>query len=347
MRIAIDATPLSIPTGGVRRYTEELVRALALEYADDTFWLVSDQPFEMPDGPSNVQKGNGPPTLLDRRWWTAGLPRVLRRLSADVFHGTDFAVPYVPTRPSVMMIHDLSPWRDGLAEFTSRRVRHRTPLMLRLGLATMVITPSEAIRKEAIAHFQVPPNRAVAVPLAASELFRPVTYAARERPYFLFVGTPGPRKNLRVILEAFREIQNEAKVDLVIAGNAPGASSSQGVVYTGPLPDDALPSLYSGAMAFLYPSLYEGFGLPVLEAFRCGTMVIASKDAAVTEVAGGAAMQVEAADGAGWVVAMRAALSTDQRALWRERGLRRAADFSWRRTAVMTHEVYEEARRIY
>jgi glycosyltransferase involved in cell wall biosynthesis len=331
LRVALDATPLSVPTGGIRRYTEELVRALARLYPDDTYYLVSDQAFEMPYQASNLLPGNPPATAADRRWWAVGLARELRRLSADVFHGTDFGVPYLPTRPAVMTIHDLSPWRAGTSEFTSRRIRRRTPILLKLGLATMVITPSEAIRREAITRFKLRSDRVVAIPLAASEAFRPVMPAARERPYFLCIGAPNPRKNLELVLDAGRQLRNKANVDVVVSNE---------------VPDDDLPALYSGAIAFLYPSLYEGFGLPVLEAMQCGTMVIASKDPAVTEVAGGAAVQVDAGDERGWLAAMTAALSLENRAAWRERGLARAAAFSWEGTAMMTREVYDEARHI-
>jgi glycosyltransferase involved in cell wall biosynthesis len=343
LQVALDATPLSVPSGGIRRYTAELACALAAQFPEDTYHLLSDQPFEMPsagaagqDGQApNLRRGIGPHSKLDRRWWTVGLSLEMQRLGVDVFHGTDFATPYLPLRPSVMTVHDLSPWRCGSADQTSERVRRRTPFLLGLGLTTMVITPSEAVRRELLARFRVAPQRVVATPLAASKWFRPTPPAEPGRPYFLCVGASNPRKNLSVVQSAWQELRNKSDVDLMVAGAGE------------PIPDDALPALYSGAVALLYPSLYEGFGLPVLEAMQCGTMVIASKDPAVTEVAGGAAVQVEASDVRGWVAAMTAALSEEHRAAWRERGLARAAEFSWERTAVLTREVYDEARRLF
>ncbi len=334
LRVALDATPLSVPTGGIRRYTAELARALARQYPDDTYYLVSDQAFEMPYDAPNLRRGDSPATIADRRWWAVGLARELRKLSVDVFHGTDFNAPYLPTHPAVMTIHDLSPWRAETSRFTSRRIRRRTPILLKLGLATMIVTPSDAIRREAIARFRLRPDRVVAIPLAASEEFRPVPPATRERPYFLCVGSTNPRKNLKVVLEAGRQLRNEANVDVVVIGEAA-------------TPDAELPGLYSGAIAFLFPSLYEGFGLPVLEAMQCGAMVIASNDPAVTEVADRAALQLDADDAQGWLAAMKAALSPEIRAVWRERGLGRAAEFSWKRTAMMTREVYDEARHLF
>jgi glycosyltransferase involved in cell wall biosynthesis len=315
----------------VRRYTLELARALSAGYPEDTYYLVSDQPFEMPAGPPNLLRGRGPTNPVARRWWMAGLPRELQRLGADVFHGTDFAVPYLPLRPTVMTIHDLSPWRVESAADTSERVRFRTPLLVRLGLANMIITPSEAIRREVMEQFGVMAQRVAAIPLAASPHFRPVEAEAGSRPYFLYVGSLVGRKNVEVIESAAAQLGVEL---LMPARN-------------GRVPEEELPALYSGAAAVLYPSLYEGFGLPVLEAMQCGAMVITTKDPAITEVAEGAAVQVDPWDAGAWVAAMRAALDPEQRAVWRGRALSRAAGYSWERTAMLTREVYDEARRLF
>ena len=350
MRIALDATPLTAPTGGVRRYTEELARALAACYPDDAIYLLSDQEFEsdlltLP----NVHRGERPRSRLESKWWLWGIRRELSRIRADLFHGVDFSVPYLPLHPSVMTLHDLSPWREATADGASERVRRRTPALIGLGLATMVITPTHAIRTAAIEHFRAHPDRIVSIPLAASDRFRPTPVPANQPPYFLYVGTLEPRKNIDVILEAWRELYHTFKVELWLAGRArenfPEPASERGLQVLGAVDDERLPELYSGAVATLYPSLYEGFGLPVLEAMRCGAMVIASRDPAITEVAGGAALQADAHDRRAWLDAMACALDSTVRAGWRERALSRAAEFTWERTARLTHEVYEEVRR--
>ena len=110
MKIALDATPLTVPSGGVRRYTEELTRALCDSFPGDQFWLLSDQKIALPFARANLNAGQGPRNMLERRWWSWGLQGEISRLGIDVFHGTDFAVPYLPLRPSVMTLHDLSPW---------------------------------------------------------------------------------------------------------------------------------------------------------------------------------------------------------------------------------------------
>jgi glycosyltransferase involved in cell wall biosynthesis len=347
MRVAIEAAALGLTSGGLARYTSELSLALARAFPGDDYYLTSDQPFDMPsDAPVNLRRGGGPRNPLERRWWLWGLNRELRRLGADVVHGPDFAVPYLRRRPSVLTLHDLSPWMDPRWHHAAGRVRRRTPLLLERGIATMVVTPGEAIRKAALERFRLPPDRIVAIPEAAAPWFQPVETQPPSTPYFLFVGTLEPRKNIAALFDAWREVRRRYSVDLVLVGRTradfPPLPDAPGLRLLGELPDSALPALYSGALAFLYPSLYEGFGLPVLEAMQCGAPVIASR--AVTEAAGDAA--VYAGSPADLAAAMaEAAARPEWRAQCRARSLARAREFSWERTARRTHEVYQEARR--
>jgi glycosyltransferase involved in cell wall biosynthesis len=345
MRVAIEAASLSLTSGGLARYTSELSLALARCFPEDEFFLVSDQPFRMPSpAPVNLKCGGGPRNVMERRWWLWGLPRELARLGADLVHGPDFAVPYLSRRPSVLTLHDLSPWMDQRWHHSAHRVRRRTPLLFELGLATMVITPGEKVRRAAIERFGLRPERVVAVPEAAAHWFRPVETAPTP-PYFLFVGTLEPRKNLDMLLEAWREMRRHHAVDLVLAGrrraDAPEIRPEPGLRLAGEVADAELPALYSGALAFVYPSLYEGFGLPVLEAMQCGAPVIASR--AVEEAAGDAAIY---ADTSKELAAAMLELATrpELAAASRELSLTRAREFSWERAARMTRQVYEEAR---
>ena len=354
MTIALDATPLTVSTGGVRRYTEELALALARNFPDDRYWLISDQPFSGPeDAPLNLHCE----ISAARRWWSWGLPRALSRLQAGLFHGTDFAVPYLPQRPSVMTLHDLSPWLDRAWQPSASRVRRRTPILLRAGICTMVITPSETVRRAAIERFSLQPDRVAAVPLAASEHFRPVDAAPPATPYFLFAGTLEPRKNIHRLIEAWREVRKTREVGLVLAGRARSdfepPPSEPGLQLLGAVPDEELPGLYSGAAACVYPSLYEGFGLPVLEAMQCGALVITARDPAIMEVTGGGtairvAMHVDAEDTRALAHALAAALDAPENfAAIRAQALVRARDFSWTRTAQRTREVYDAACRFF
>jgi len=349
MKIAFDATPLTVPTGGVTRYVVELRRALESTFPQARYHFLSDQLVaRRPDWPDHGTPP--PPGRFAPKWWLAGLPLTLRRERFDVFHGTDFSVPYWRTRPSVLSLHDLSPWREVGWHIGADRVRQRTPWLLRLGRATLVLTLSEAVRREAISRFGLPPDRVVAVPLAAGPAFRLRPRNPGATPYFLFVGTLEPRKNLPFLVEAWREVWKRHRVPLVLAGrrreDGPEFSPQDGLILTGAVTEESLCDLYANALAVAYPSLYEGFGLPILEAMQSGAAVLTSHDPAVTEVAGGAAWQGDATDVSAWVEGMSACVTAPTRlAQWREAGLRRASQFSWQRTAKETRAVYEEALR--
>ncbi len=355
MRIAIEAATLTLTSGGLARYTAELSQALARCFPADEFYLVCDRPFPMPAGaPPNLKRGGGPRNAAERRWWLWGLTRELNRLGAEVIHGPDFAVPYLARRPSVLTLHDLSPWMNRRWHHAADRVRRRTPALLELGIATMVVTPGETVRKQAIERFRLNPDRVVAIPEAAAPWFAPEAPAApADPPYFLFVGTLEPRKNAAMLVEAWREVRRSHRVELIIAGRKRddfrGFSAysdeeleKEGLRWLGEVPDRDLPGLYSGALALVYPSLYEGFGLPVLEAMQCGACVIVSP--AVREAAGNAglyAATVEELASAMREVCEKPELAAERRAL----SLARAREFSWERTARSTYEVYGEARR--
>jgi glycosyltransferase involved in cell wall biosynthesis len=348
MKIALDATPLTVPSGGVRRYTEELTRALCDSFPGDQFWLLSDQKTTLPFDRPNLKAGQGPRNMLERRWWSWGLQGEISRLGIEVFHGTDFAVPYLPLRPSVMTLHDLSPWLDPGWHSESDRVRRRTPMLLRLGLATMVITPSEAIRRAAIDRFHLQRERVIAVPHAANACFRPTPGPEQRSPYLLYVGTLEPRKNIGLILDLWRELRREHAIDLVLIGRRradfPELPAEPGLRVAGLTSEQELPSLYSGAVACLYPSYYEGFGLPVLEAMQCGALMIASRDPAIMEVAAGGAVLLDIDDRLRWMDALRSAVTQSEamREI-RARALLRAGEFSWTKTARLTMAVYEHA----
>lgn len=346
MTIGLDATPLTEPTGGISRYTAELTRALATAFPNDQIWLLSDQPFPRIGG--FARYANPPGSPLTRRWWLFGLPAEIRRAGIGVFHGTGFAVPYVPVCASVLTLHDLSPWMNSTWHTEADRVRQRTPLLLRLGLATMVLTPSNAIRRAAIERFHLSADRVVHVHHAASELFRPVVAPPKTTPYFLYVGTLEPRKNLGLLLDAWREVRKRHAVDLAIAGRRredfPEIEPEPGLRLLGAVENEELPELYSGCIASVYPSLYEGFGLPVLEAMQCGAAVITSKDPAIVETSGGAALTLDAAEPAAWTEAMSALVENPElRGELQAKSLERAAEFSWIDTARRTREVYAEA----
>lgn len=329
MRVAIDATPLTLSSGGLARYTSELTQALSAQFPEDEYTLVSE------------------PEPL---WWLCGVQREMTRLGSNLFHGTNFEVPYLPTRPSVMSLHDLSPWMDPTWHHAADRVRNRTPALIKLGIATMIVTDSESIRIQAIDHFRIHPDRIVSVPLAASARFRPANCPPPAHPHFLYVGTLEPRKNIPLLLEAWRPVRDKYGIELLLAGRRradfPALPDEPGLRILGEVSDDDLPALYSQALAFVYPSLYEGFGLPVLEAMQCGACVIASTDLAIAEVIGDAGVGLDPRNPRPWTEALLAcARGGDWLNRRRAQSLARARHFSWERTARLTREVYTEAQR--
>jgi glycosyltransferase involved in cell wall biosynthesis len=236
--------------------------------------------------------------------------------------------------------------------------------------ADAVITPTETVRREVCEHLNVSPSKVFAVAEAPRACFAPTefeeTESVRRRlgvgPEFLLaVGTVEPRKNLRVALRAFEEVLRARPgggLQLVVAGGrgwmtgplleALEKSPARGrVVLTGYVSDEDLRALYSSCRAFLYLSLYEGFGLPPLEAMSCGAAVIAGRASAVAEVTDGAARLVspDCAEEAAAAVLELLEVEGARRALT-EAGLRRASDFSWSRAARETLKVYEEAFRL-
>ena len=150
-----------------------------------------------------------------------------------MFHGTNFAVPYLPTRPSVLSLHDLSPWMDPGWHHNADRVRGRTPPLIGLGMATMILTDTEAVRRQAIDYFRIHPDRIVAAPLAASNRFRPAPASQPRHNYFLFVGTLEPRKNIPFLVDAWRPVRDRHGIELVLAGRSredfPGLSNEPGL----------------------------------------------------------------------------------------------------------------------
>lgn len=383
MRIALDATPLTVPSGGTRRYVVELTRALAAQFPNDEFHLLSDQtswerPAEFRNFPNIVTAA---PSWRGFRgmWWSSGLAWESRRRGIEIFHGTDFSIPYLPLRPSVMMVHDLSPWKRGPARARDAgRVRSRTPYLLRM--ATMILTPTEAIRRELSRAFGVSPARIRAVPLAAASSFGAASQAAPEsdtkktwgtketgetgdtkgegggrpqipKPYLLSVGTREPRKNIARLIEAWRIVKrSRPSLGLVLAGAA-GADDAPyrqepGLHVLGRLADIEIRDLLNRTAVFVYPSLYEGFGLPVVEAMQAGAAVITSRDPALVEVSASAAMHADATCTRALARAIGQVLDSEiLRNRLREQGKRRALQFSWRATARRTRATYVEAIR--
>jgi glycosyltransferase involved in cell wall biosynthesis len=364
MRIGIDARLLGEPRSGIGRYTGALLEALARLAPAEDWRLYVDRPGVA--GPAGMTVRCLPwPQRLAWTLWAA--PRALRADRLDLFHGvTGFELPRAGGARLVTTVHDLIPLRfPGLVPPRHRwAVRCLLPGALRR--ARRVIAVSEATRAELLARYPLPPAKVRVVPEAPAPAFRPVPPAVRaavrarhglRRPFVLFVGLLEPKKNPGALLGAVARLRARGAwgpTDLVLVGAAgwgPGSWAGEaarlGVAdvarFLGPVADPELAALYAEASVFVFPSLWEGFGLPVVEAMACGAPVLASRRGALPEVAGDAALLVEPtaealADGLGTLLADRGL---------RERlgaaGLARAAAYSWEGTAGATLAVYREA----
>ena len=372
MRIALDGIPLHQPLTGVGHYTLELARALAISSPADDFEIVSPLSFlplkeKNKNGwPPNLQLVQASTNVISRRWWTLGLPRHIQKRPFDLFHGTNYEVPLWRKCPTVLTVHDLSLLLHPETHEKRRvwRARHRLPLMVRG--ATIIVTPSESVRRELCQRLQVSPAKVVAIPEAPRRVFRHVsereTSQTRTRlgiadEFLLFVGTIEPRKNLTALVQAFTEVSKagNSNLQLVLAGNKGWLTNdlfdlisrsmvADRIKLTGYLDDEELRALYSSCRAFVYPSLYEGFGLPPLEAMACGAPVITSRTPSIVEVVNQAAQLVDPEDVQGLARSIVQLLRDEAaRQKLSAAGLRRAAEFSWERTARLTREVYREA----
>ena len=372
MRVALDGFPLSSPKTGIGHYTLQLARALAEISPDDVFELISPFPFsdsviqEFQQAPlANLILNHPQATAFRRRWWALGLPLFLRQNSCDIFHGTNYEVPLWNRKRNVLTIHDLSLLLHP--EYHEprlvRRARRRLPLMIRS--AAKIIAVSESMKKEICEHLPIKAERIVVTPEAPRENFRPVplaeTLATRHRlgiepDFMLAVGTIEPRKNLLTLVRALDQIVRTTTLrpQLVIAGGEgwlmdelysflAGSVSAERVRFIGYTTDDELRALYSSCRISVYPSLYEGFGLPPLEAMACGAPVITSRIPALEETVGKPAVLFDPHD-VGDLARNIAELWNDEgkRAELSAAGLRRAAEFSWEKTARLTLDVYRE-----
>jgi glycosyltransferase involved in cell wall biosynthesis len=357
MKIAFDGTVLHGRKSGVGYYCEELLNAMLEMDHDDQFFVFSHQRLDL-----KLRSANGNLEFSDSRFFPvravylhALLPKILDDANPDLCHYTNFLAPIAEDRPYVVTIHDMGLEVLRNSHPMAKRIYTRRLIPRVARNARLILANSEYSKWEVVRHLGIPEERIRVTPLAASPQFKPVT-SKHENPYFLFVGNLEPRKNLERLIEAFAEMP-EKDHELVIVGNywyraaevenkARSMGLSGRVKFRGYIGREELPGLYSGATALVYPSLLEGFGLPVVEAMACGTPVITSNNSALKEVAGDAAVLVDPLSVRELTQAMaRLAEDAAVRSELSRRGLARAAEFSWKKTAELTLDAYREALR--
>lgn len=376
MRIAINGWFWDQSLTGTSQYIRHLVRNLVRIAPEHTYYVVT------PDGSYRLAASEPLKTLaLTSR--TAGLwkvwfeqvtfPRAAARLKADLAHVPYWGSPYSPTVPTLVTIHDIIPL--VLPAYRGHAlVRTYTGLVQSAAAnAHLVITDSQASKRDILAHLDVPEERVRVIHLAAGSEFAPGTQDRRTdqgiraqyglpKEYVLYLGGFDVRKNLVGLLQAwtFAEGPLGQYTALAIAGRLPEHSyftpdprkivraleiDPQTVSFPGPIKEVHKPAVYRGAVCFVWPSRYEGFGLPVLEAMSCGIPVIGSDTSSTPEVVGDAGILVSPDNVRGMAGAIIALV--DESALRKrlsERAVRQAARFSWEETAQKTLEVYQQVK---
>ncbi|MEX2110703.1 MAG: glycosyltransferase family 1 protein [Gemmatimonadaceae bacterium] len=356
--------------GGTTRYAGELCSEL-LRRDDIDLRIFSLYPPEVIRAlarvrgyPESVSFHSRLPRQVRMLLWQLGALEDFGRISSDsdLVHSPAVMVSPHGRLPIIVTVHDMT-----VVLFRQHHNR-RTSWLFRLGLRQAIrrgatfIASSNATASDLMRIAGVASDRVFVTPLAADSRFRPtvdpsvLSRYGLEQPYILYVGTLEPRKGVDKLIRAFAALDASGP-KLVIAGKqgwfykdlfetvrVQGLDSR--VHFLGFVPDGDLPALMAGAQVFVYPSAYEGFGLPVLEAMQCGTPVITTNVSSLPEVAGEAALMVPPEDVSALTKALRRVLDEPQlREEMRGRGLRQAAGFSWQRTAALTAEVYEHVRR--
>jgi len=350
LRVAFDASATRGRKTGIGVYTGALIQALR-EFVPQI------QPITLDDGASVIQR-------TDRRIWReqVTLPRLAQVCGADLLHLTGFAAPLRARVPVILTVMDLIgvlfPQNfPPVARFYWSRYLPRT-----LRAARHMITLSEHTRRDVLRLAGVPADAITVIPPGVDARFHAIQDSAtlaevRARQhlpdrYFLFVGTLEPRKGIDTLIEAYRQIAAAGAEHLVIVGkrgwhDAPlrqrvsALGLDRRVHFADYVADEDLPAVYRLATAFVFPSRYEGFGLPPLEAMACGTPVISSNASSLPEVVGGAGILVAPDDVAGYARAMRElAADEPRRRAFAAAGLERAQSLTWQRAARETAAVY-------
>jgi len=372
MRVGLDATPLLGPRTGVGRYVAGLVEALTelpggepdeLVLVPFT-WRGTAELARVAAGARRVRRRRRRPPmrLLQAAWATLPFPPVEWLAGpVDVFHATNFVAPPARRAAAVVTVHDLTYLRyPEMVTAASARFRDLVPRALRRGAT--VCTPTAAVGAEVADAYRLPPERLVVTPLGVGPAWRaavpadPAWLAANGLPerYLLFVGNREPRKNLPTLLAAYRELLADpgpgGVPPLVLVGPAGWGEAldlaglpAEAVRTPGYLPEDDLARVVTGAAALVFPSWYEGFGLPALEALACGTPVVATDLPALREVLGDQAELVPPGDAAAMADALVRVLGDPGGEPARAARRARAAAFTWAACAHATLSAYRRA----
>jgi glycosyltransferase involved in cell wall biosynthesis len=380
MRIGIDATALPPRPVGAGNYIIELIRSLErLEVAHE--FVV----FAQPHGRELIGIAARPGfewAMIPERspahrlvWEQAAFPRLVARARLDLLHSLHYTRPMRLPCASVVTFHDMTFFLFPQLHTLSKRLYFPQAIRLSARKANALIADSESTRRDAIRLLRISPEKIYTVPLGVSPAFHPVLDAHRleivrqryslPEHFILYVGLVEPRKNLPMLLRAYQRLQEQLRlhvspelIPLVIVGRfgwrieqvfelVETLAIKENVHFSGYIPAEDLPIVYNLADVFVYPSLYEGFGLPPLEAMACGTPVITTAVSSMPEHVGEAGILIPPQDERALFQALLAILQDpDLRRQLSEKGPARAANYSWNRTALETMNVYRRVQPV-
>ena len=367
MKIGIDISQIVYQGTGVAQYTQSLVSELLKQNIKDEYFLFGSslrQKNRLSDFVSHLS-GVHPKTIiapfplsfLSLLWNRLHIGAIEQFIGpVDVFHSSDWTQPPTQHAKKVTTIHDLIVFRHP--EFFPKTIieTQKKRLYWVARECDAIIVDSKATKKDCMTYLSIHENKIHVVPLGVSKQFRPRTKEAIESAcqkysikgsYILSVGTLEPRKNLGRVISSFNKIKKNIPHRLVVAGNKGwnpnDIEENDKIDEIGYVDSADLPLLYAGASCFVYPSLYEGFGLPVLEALACGCPVVCSLRGSLSEIANGFVVEIDPMDEKSIDEGLLQALflSEKKKEEFKQRGIKYAQTFSWQKTAKKTFDVYK------
>lgn len=374
MRIAIDCRWITTDTGGIRHYTLNLIKHLAAVDITNEYNLIYDDEntkkeiLKYAGKPPNLSFLNFTPLPFSLRSQFF-LPSLLNRISADLFHSPNFMMPLMSMKcKKIICVHDLIPYL--FPEFCEKSLKikiypvFKTLMRMVINHADVIIAPSMNTRKDILKTFGTHGSKIEIIYLGADECFKNLADNTRineirkkyniTKKAVLYVGRQDPSKNIINLVKAFESVRRETPCQLVISGKKdnryPGpyelAEKSpyrEDIIFTGFIPHGELPALYRACDIFAFPTLYEGFGLPPLEAMTCGVPVITSNVSSLPEIMDDAAVMIDPRSVKEISSAIKKLLiDNDFRLKMSNKGLEQAKKFSWETTAIETLKVYEK-----
>jgi glycosyltransferase involved in cell wall biosynthesis len=365
MKIGVIIGQLNPSLTGIGNYTYNLIKELNKLDADKDFLYLIN--YEHNRFFTNLKEVtiNNPFKVLKTYAWYPFLVIKLRDHDLDVIHNPSQVPTFLKFKQKyIITIHDLTPFITPKESKFGRPLIYKLFFPRTLKTADKIIADSNSTKQDLIRYFNIPEEKIKVILLAADEKFKPLNNEEIDEfkqeynlnfPFILYVGTLEARKNILTLIRAFYKLKKKnIHYKLVITGKKgwkykeifktiDKLNLQNDIIFTGYVPEEDLPALYKAADLFVYPSIYEGFGLPPLEAMACGTPVITSNTSSLPEVVGDAGIMVDPYDVDGLARAMYKALTNERlRKEMTKKGLERAKMFSWEKCARETLEVYEE-----